>query len=235
MSYIGPPPNLTTVARDALTSADRPTGTIIFNTTNVQLEVNIGTAGSPVWTGLGKKSLVTTGGFGSLTPVDGDEAILQVDTATGVNWRFRYNAGSASTYKWEFQGGPPLEVRTNFGVGSTAWANNPGTALAVPRNGEYLCEVNAEGLFYQSMQLYFTVAQSTPGGDPADMNGFQGGFAQTTGITVSTVIRYNAVHRLTKALTAGTASVYSRSVQDSQFSNWPSVLATFTITPRRVA
>ena len=43
------------------------------------------------------------------SPSDGLEAIL-VDSTTAAKyaWRFRYNAGSTSTYKWEFVGGPPL-------------------------------------------------------------------------------------------------------------------------------
>lgn len=42
------------------------------------------------------------------SPVDGQEIYLAADAANGVLWRLRYNAGSASAYKWEFLGGPPL-------------------------------------------------------------------------------------------------------------------------------
>jgi hypothetical protein len=43
-----------------------------------------------------------------VTPVDGQEHIL-VDSITVPTyvWRFRYNAGSTSPYKWEFIGGAP--------------------------------------------------------------------------------------------------------------------------------
>lgn len=42
------------------------------------------------------------------SPVDGQEIDYVADAANGVRWRFRYNAGSSSTYKWEFVGGAAL-------------------------------------------------------------------------------------------------------------------------------
>jgi hypothetical protein len=46
-----------------------------------------------------------------VTPQDGDVfdlAVLDpVGGSTGIVWRFRYNAGSGFTWKWEFVGGPP--------------------------------------------------------------------------------------------------------------------------------
>lgn len=50
MPFIGPPRNLTTTARNALATTDRPTGMIIWNTSTSQLEVNSGTPASPTWT-----------------------------------------------------------------------------------------------------------------------------------------------------------------------------------------
>lgn len=44
------------------------------------------------------------------SPVDGQEIYYAADAANGVLWRLRYNAGSASAYKWEFLGGPPLSA-----------------------------------------------------------------------------------------------------------------------------
>lgn len=235
MSYIGPPPNMTTAARDALAVADRPTGTIIYNTSTNQLEVNGGSAATPAWQGLGKKTLTTTGNFGSLTPADGDEAILQVDATNGIDWRFRYNAGSASAYKWEFVGGSPIEVYGSFGQSSTAWANNAAMTLTVPRNGEYLLEVSATLYMYQSMNLFFWPGQATPGSDPADVVLFHAGSAQTTGITVDSSASVGNIYRRTRALTAGTASVYSRSNPDSQFGGYPVATGLFTLIPRRVS
>jgi len=79
-------------------------------------------------------------------PVDGQEAVL-VDsvTAPAWQWRFRYNAGSANTDKWEFIGGAPAILN---GPGpstvSTGWYNV--LAWAVPRAGLYLCTACADDI-----------------------------------------------------------------------------------------
>ena len=39
---------------------------------------------------------------------DGFEVRYVADATNGIIWSFRYNAASASAYKWEFVGGPPL-------------------------------------------------------------------------------------------------------------------------------
>jgi hypothetical protein len=77
------------------------------------------------------------------SPVDGQEAIL-VDSTTNptYQWRFRYNVGSTSPYKWEFIGGPPAyaTVGPNESTGTTgAWINlaTPGPLFIVPRAGDY--------------------------------------------------------------------------------------------------
>jgi hypothetical protein len=84
------------------------------------------------------------------SPVNGQEAIL-VDSTTSPSfvWRFRYNAGSSSAYKWEFVGGTPYVLfATAAGVLNTFptiagwWA--PGLNLAAPRAGDY--EIVATGM-----------------------------------------------------------------------------------------
>jgi hypothetical protein len=75
------------------------------------------------------------------SPADGQLAIL-VDSTTNPSyqWKFRYNAGSSSAYKWEFIGGPPL--RNNILIaGSIAVANtwtDVGGPSICPRAGDYL-------------------------------------------------------------------------------------------------
>jgi hypothetical protein len=56
-------------------------------------------------------------------PADGDEHIL-VDSLTLPNyaWRFRYNAGSFSIYKWDFIGGGAAWATAGLGVGETIGA-----------------------------------------------------------------------------------------------------------------
>jgi hypothetical protein len=39
------------------------------------------------------------------SPVDGDLWVADYDGSGSIVWTFRYNAGSGSTFKWEFQGG----------------------------------------------------------------------------------------------------------------------------------
>lgn len=65
-----------------------------------------------------------------LTPVDGDEVIFQdAGWTDGAAWHLRYNAGSASPYKWEFIGGSDryVNVLTAETRGGTPYA-----AIATP-------------------------------------------------------------------------------------------------------
>lgn len=76
------------------------------------------------------------------SPVDGQEYIL-VDSITAPTymWRFRYNAGSSSSYKWEFVGGVPAYNRNDTSADTssvTAVDLSPvGPTLTLPRDGEY--------------------------------------------------------------------------------------------------
>ena len=82
------------------------------------------------------------------TPYDGQVAYFS--PLAGVVWAFRYNAGSASTYKWEFCGGSCWLVQQAglLVVNPTtagAWVDDANTpALTLPRAGEY---VVAHGVF----------------------------------------------------------------------------------------
>lgn len=78
-----------------------------------------------------------------LTARTGDFWGLLADPALGVNWTFRYRGDSASTFKWEFIGGPALYAELTVGENttSTSYAEIvPGTvgpSLTVPRAGVY--------------------------------------------------------------------------------------------------
>ena len=81
-------------------------------------------------------------------PVDTLEYIL-VDSLTlpTYQWRFRYNAGSANTDKWDFVGGPPSlsEVATTETTASTTYvALATGQTLVLPRAGVYQISVGAQ-------------------------------------------------------------------------------------------
>lgn len=71
---------------------------------------------------------------------DGDEVYYQADAANSIVWHLRYNAGSASAYKWEFLGGAAMisEDATGGTTASTTYVD-VGTApqVTVLRAGQY--------------------------------------------------------------------------------------------------
>lgn len=81
------------------------------------------------------------------SPVNGQEHIL-VDSLTNptYQWRFRYNAGSSSAYKWECIGGSEWYGETTgtdtISSGTPANLTNDPT-FTLPRAGDWLIEVDA--------------------------------------------------------------------------------------------
>jgi len=81
------------------------------------------------------------------SPVDGQEHIL-VDSVTNptYQWRFRWNAGSTSAYKWEFVGGAPMQagISTQQSISGTAYGDlaTVGPQLTLPRSGDYTITTN---------------------------------------------------------------------------------------------
>jgi len=76
------------------------------------------------------------------SPADGDEYVLVDSTSNPTyQWRFRYNAGSTSSYKWEFIGGSSL-VSGPFSAAFTAsvstWWNPTSCVTPNLRAGQYL-------------------------------------------------------------------------------------------------
>ena len=72
---------------------------------------------------------------------DGQEIVYVADAANGVLWRLRYNAGSASAYKWEFVGGSALRqyvAAATGAIGVTGYAvMGGGPVLTLPLSGDY--------------------------------------------------------------------------------------------------
>lgn len=87
------------------------------------------------------------------SPYDGQLAIL-VDSTTNPSyqWKFRYNAGSSSAYKWEYVGGTDVEVlgtTTETTTTTGAWFDPPsGPRFLVPRPGDYYA--SAMAMFYHT-------------------------------------------------------------------------------------
>ncbi|HKE76631.1 MAG TPA: hypothetical protein VKB57_23640 [Acidimicrobiales bacterium] len=92
---------------------------------------------------------VASVGYGTslpASPVDGQEHIL-VDSTTNptYQWRFRYNAGSSSAYKWEFVGGSPWRAGpvgsvTGFATTGSWVAFAGGPVWTILRNGDWEVE-----------------------------------------------------------------------------------------------
>jgi hypothetical protein len=156
-------------------------------------------------------------------PSDGQEICYQADAANGVVWRLRYNAASASPYKWEVIGGSALAafVATSQ-VTSTAYPTfvdlaTVGPQITVPLAGEY----QAEG-----SHISYTAAASSSYARlmvngvwvPVGLNGaatmqesFAAGSAArtsnfTTGIPIVCVA--GAVAKMQYSSTAGVAATY---------------------------
>lgn len=77
------------------------------------------------------------------SPSDGQEAVL-VDSVTNPSyqWRFRFNAGSTSAYKWEFIGGSDAHVvvgadETTTTTGAWLELTTVGPLVTLPRAGDY--------------------------------------------------------------------------------------------------
>lgn len=128
-------------------------------------------------TGAFKESSALTASLGTAlpaSPVDGQEFTLTDSTTNSTyTWRFRYNAGSSNTDKWEFIGGAPAysevatsETLTNIAYTALATA---GPSVAVPRAGVYNVEIGARmrapnsvsGITYMSFDIGGTGATDT--------------------------------------------------------------------------
>jgi hypothetical protein len=93
---------------------------------------------------LGSKVQWSSGAAPPANPATGDLWLLPADAANGVNWVFRYNAGSASASKWEFVGGPPVvvDIETQEATASLVYVDlaTVGPSFTIPRAGDYLVE-----------------------------------------------------------------------------------------------
>lgn len=117
---------------------------------------------------------ITVSDFASGPPSSPSSGDIWVGTnvdANGTRWQFQYNAGSASTYKWEFIGGAPFAVST---VSLSAWGSlnvwnafpNLGGGYTAGRSGEYLAQGSFAGIGASgagTIQLGFSIGGGTPG------------------------------------------------------------------------
>jgi hypothetical protein len=94
---------------------------------------------------------LTPAAFAALTGLtDGDVVDLIANDPAGVIWRFRYNAGSASAFKWEFAGGAAASSEVgpsqNIGAGAYGDLGTVGPQFTLPRAGDYEVDFGARVL-----------------------------------------------------------------------------------------
>jgi hypothetical protein len=137
------------------------------------------------------------------SPVDGQWWIYPVDPTNGIIWKFRYDAGSASAFKWVFIGGTPLysEIATSETTTSTTYANlsTIGPSITLPRAGDWIVElglwmnVGAGQTAWASYDIGGTGAVDAdavifgPGGGSTTINGMRRRIK--TGLAVSTTLQ----------------------------------------------
>jgi hypothetical protein len=84
------------------------------------------------------------------SPIDGQECYLVADAANGVIWHLRYNAASASAYKWEVVGGSPLAVEAAAAYETTSSGTyvalaTAGPSITLPVAGDWVISQGFEG------------------------------------------------------------------------------------------
>jgi hypothetical protein len=161
------------------------------------------------------------------SPVDGQEIIYVANAAKGVLWHLKYNAGSASAYKWERVGGERLATYSAAAVGATTTAYvAAGLSLTNPLAGDYVVEFG--GFCYGDnatvRSALMRAAATTPGGDTDSL---QWSVTSTTGIGYA---MRNA--ELLSLSASSTVSTYMRNSVAAVTSTWEQRL--LTLTPRRV-
>lgn len=76
-----------------------------------------------------------------ISPVDGQEIYYVADATNSIVWHLRYNAGSASAYKWEYLGGPPIRVLAGATLSTASAADQTTNApsYTAPLSGDFNC------------------------------------------------------------------------------------------------
>jgi hypothetical protein len=121
------------------------------------------------------------------SPVDGQEAILVDNIANpSYQWRFRYNAGSTSPYKWEFVGGSPAQGydSTFTGLPTATWASFAPT-ITLARAGEYFCVTQLSTIAPAGAATQYYYGASVNGATPT---GPYGGFGPSGGPEIGFVV-----------------------------------------------
>lgn len=108
------------------------------------------------WSSIAQGSITTTSAWSNgppPSPGDGDIWIAAGVDSNGTRWSFQYNAGSASSYKWEFLGGGELYTANNTAntFNSAGWTRI--ATVAISRAGEYLIRSNMSATMGAAAQV----------------------------------------------------------------------------------
>lgn len=107
-------------------------------------------------------SLTPGSGGMPLLLIDGMEVAYVADSTNGILWHLKYNAGSASAYKWEYLGGPPMWDTTtpDSPTASLTYAalGNAGPQITLPTPGDYMVGIGMN--FYNTNAAAQTTAMS---------------------------------------------------------------------------
>jgi hypothetical protein len=104
------------------------------------------------------------------SPSDGDLWLYQADISAGVDWLFRYNAGSASGYKWECVGGSPVLSGPAGSLNTTTTGYTDltsGPTFTTPRAGDYRLSWGILGICTAFTSVYYALAQVLCAGAPS--------------------------------------------------------------------
>jgi hypothetical protein len=162
-------------------------------------------------------------------PNDGDQWILPADPTAGVNWRFCFNASSASAYRWEFIGGPSLAAGPagSMTVTTTTLTDlTGGPTRTLARAGDYIIDFGAAAQASGNFAAYNISVYLSDGVQTGDPITFTPVNAQYMGGTLSGI-------QIRTGLVAGTVLKLQAAAQNSNPSNvtngWMKVM------PRRIS
>jgi hypothetical protein len=171
--------SMRTLGTGAQQAAAGNTGVIAGGTTGQVLTKKTATDYDTQW------STPSAGGSGPArvtslpaSPTDGQEVYYVADATNGILWHLRYNAGSASAYKWEFVGGSALrtqvDAKENTTVVSYGNLTTVGPDVTVPLVGDYDVSFGAaiisQGTTHLSSMGLTVNAAAVVAGDEASVN-----------------------------------------------------------------
>src|SRR5215831_2680216 len=156
------------------------------------------------------------------SPTDGQLAIL-VDSVTNptYQWKFRYNLGSTSAYKWEFVGGTSASSNVDAAesTASAGWTDltTVGPQFTLPRSGDYLISISAEmanSATGNGMYVALSNAPASPLWNLSPVSMQSGAYYQRASRTVRTNgLTSGAVVKLQYLSTGGTSTFRLRDLQ----------------------